>query len=55
MKTTKDFDLKVIDYFNTTKQLHPEVCDLDSGTISELIDAIPKGNQELVCLLTGRL
>lgn len=57
-------DREVIDYFDRTGELLPEIEGWNSDQIEELIDAIPNGNQKLVetlmilcalkCLSRGR-
>lgn len=59
MKTTteteKNLDKKVLDYFNQTGKLFPEVLQLDPDMIKELIDAIPNGYTSLINQLRGIL
>jgi hypothetical protein len=47
-ETKKNLDKEVIEYFEQTGQLFPEVFGLDSNLIRELIDAIPEKCSNLI-------
>jgi transcriptional regulator of met regulon len=58
MTTAKhiDFSEIVIEHFNQTGELHPDILAHDSDDlIKELVDAIPEENKELLRVLRGLL